>query len=151
MTIRLLNAVVIGLLIFTGCSKDKNDNSKSKTELIIGDWKTIKVEVSPAYDYDGDGIVDIDLFTVWEDCLKDDYTSMKPDGIYEVNRGATKCYPTEKQVDIGAWALVNNNTLIVDGRDQAEILQLDNTTLKLKVVENEAGADRTKIITSVRK
>lgn len=42
MTIRLLNAIIIGLLVFTGCSKDKKDNSKSRSELITGDWQTIK-------------------------------------------------------------------------------------------------------------
>lgn len=152
MTIRLLNAVVIGLLVFTGCSKDKKDNAKSRSELIIGDWQTIKVEVSPAYDYDGDGKVDSDLFIVSADCNKDDYTSIKPNAIYELNRGVIKCFPTQQQVDLGTWVLVNNdNTLIIDGSDQAEILQLDNTTLKLKAVENDNGTARTLISTSIRK
>jgi hypothetical protein len=152
MTIRLLNVIIIGLLVFTGCSKDKKDSSQSRSEIITGDWQTIKIEISPAYDYDGDGTVDNDLFAVWEDCLKDDYTTIKPNGIYEANSGVIKCYPTEKQVYVGTWALVNNdNTIMLDGSDQAEILLLDNTTLKLRTVENEAGADRTKIITLVRK
>lgn len=142
--------VLIAAAIYA-CSKD-DGKTESKSDLIIGEWKTIKVEVSPAYDYDGDGISDSDIFPVWEDCNKDDYTSIKPNAVYEVNRGSIKCFSSQPQVDIGTWALANNdNTLVIDGQDQFEILQLDNTTLKVKFVENDNGTTRTSISTSIRK
>lgn len=146
----LFFSLLIAILVLS-CSKD-SENGKSRSELIIGDWQVIKLEASPGYDYDGDGTADTDILQVWEDCNKDDYTSIKANSVYEVNRGTVKCFPSQQQLDIGSWQLAGDDKiLVIDGTEQFEILQLDETTLKVKYTESINGTSITSVSTSTRK
>ena len=124
--------------LFLALSSCKKDKDPSKNEMLTsGKWKVISSSISPPIDWDGDGDLDNDLYSLMDACDKDNYTVFRPDGTIEENQGPTKCDPLDPQTDILIWSLKNNDTiLVVDGEDYT-IEQLDETTLRLKL--SDAG------------
>jgi hypothetical protein len=151
-TMRALLLLTISVLMFR-CSDDDNDNDVKTSDLIQGSWQVTADLVSPPIDL-GTGPIS-DLYAAMDDCDKDDLYIIKANGIGEFNEGPTKCDPGDPQTAPFTWALTNNdkNLVITEalGTLTFEIVQLNNTTLKMVIKENILGTDYTETITYTRK
>jgi hypothetical protein len=80
-----------------GCTKEK-----SRTEqLTAGPWRLESIEVSPAYDIDGDG--DLDTNEPLDSCDLDDEMVFSADGSFFVDY-RTLCLPGDPDTVTGIWA-----------------------------------------------
>ena len=134
-TIVVFFFVVANML--SSCKKNKsNDNgdAKTKTELLTtGPWKYASCVVGPAYDYYGNGNPVTDIYSIMLPCEKDDFEVYKTNGIWEYNEGPTKCDPANPQiVYMEPWSFTSNETKVIVGGVECIILELTETTLKLR-------------------
>jgi Lipocalin-like domain len=127
----LLTSIIIMVVLFA-CKKE--DHPKTKSELLTtGEWKMTSFTVSPPVDLDGDGIVDSDIYSTYDACLKDDYYVFKNNGTMDINEGSTKCNPSDSQVETVNWAFVNGEKEIdIDG-DRSTIVELTSTRFHITV------------------
>jgi len=134
--------VITGATSILSCNKDDDDNNttKTKTELLTaGTWKYTACVISPAYDYYGDGVMATDLFAIFKPCEKDDFEVYKTDGTWEYNEGPTKCDPSYPQAFSEPWSFTANETKLLVGTDEIEILELTATKLKVRYSFEDAG------------
>lgn len=134
----------------SSCKKDKGDNSsgKTKTELLTsGTWKIKAFSSNPAYDWDGDGDTETDIFGAMDGCEKDGYYTFKSNGTFEVNEGATKCEADDNQTETGNWNFIADETKINFDGEEYTLLELTGSTLKIKDVYTDDGVDYTDEIT----
>lgn len=117
------------VIVIAACSKN-NDKPKSKTELLtIGTWKLMAATFHG--DSDGNGsIEDVDLFSIFPDCAKDDVTTYYPDGDALNEEGPTRCDPTIPETYEFNWEFKENETKLNTGGKDFIILELTSTTLK---------------------
>lgn len=145
---RLLSLVVFSLLLMQ-CKKDEAP-PKTPSELMLGSWGLTAQTISPGFDF-GNGIVVTDVFAILEACDKDDITIFKTNSEGEFNEGPSKCDPQYDQVTPFIWTLRSNNTILsIDGED-FNIIQLDNTTLKITYTLVDSGVTYTQTITFTKK
>lgn len=118
--IRFSLIAITALIVLSSCKKD----DKSNTELLTaGSWKLVsemeKVD-------NGNWVENIGSYSA---CELDDYIIFKTNNTYEFNEGATKCDPTDPQIETGIWAFgANEATLSVDG-NPADLNELSSSTL----------------------
>jgi hypothetical protein len=101
-----------------------------------GDWKMIAHTVEPAYDYDGDGDLDTDIFSLMDDCEKDNSFLFKRNGSLEINEGPAKCDQADPQVYLIDWEFQNDEKEILILWEEFEIDELTNSRMKLRQVFN---------------
>src|SRR4051812_20106422 len=109
MQTKLFSTLIIAaaVMFISGCSKD--DKSPSRTEILTtGKWKISAINMTPPTDYDGDGIVDSDVYAYLETCDKDDYFIFMKDGKLEFNEGIMKCDPLDPQTRTDSWSFLND-------------------------------------------
>ena len=138
--------VIAGVTSVLSCNKDEdnNGNAKTKTELLTtGTWKYTACNISPAYDYYGDGVLATNLFAILKSCEKDDFETYKANGTWEYNEGPTKCDPSYPQVFSEPWSFTSNETKLLVGTVEHTILELTATTLKLRYSVEDAGVTYT--------
>ena len=138
--------LLIGGLAFVSCDKDSNTNTaRTKTELLTaGNWIYTACVVSPGYDYYGNGNPVTDIFAIMEPCEKDDYEPFKTNGIWEYNEGPTKCDATSPQIVYSEpWRFTADETKVIVGTVECTILELTETTLKLRYSFVDAGVTYT--------
>lgn len=101
-----LIAVLLSGLLFTGCSKDDDDDKQSKTELLTSStWKFSNAGI----DADNNGTIDSPLPDgTLDDCSKDDTFVFNTGGTGTADEGPTKCDPSDPQSVNFGWALSNN-------------------------------------------
>lgn len=136
------------MLAFFSCNKDSDNNAnttKTKTELLTtGTWKYTACIVSPALDYYGTGNPVTDIFAIMQACEKDDFEVYKTNGIWEYNEGPTKCDPGNPQVVYSEpWSFAANETKVIVGGVECTILELTETTLKLRYSFVDSGVTYT--------
>jgi hypothetical protein len=140
-SIRLLLCMSVAITALS-CKKDKDNTTTTKTQtelLTTSVWKYTAAIISPAYDYYGDGQPVTDIFSIMKSCEKDDYEVYNTSGIWEYNEGLTKCDSSYDQVFHEPWHFAENETKLIIGGVECEILQLDATTLKLRYSFEDAG------------
>lgn len=125
----ILAASILSLVV--SCKKDKDP---TRTEMLTnGKWKLTAQTISPAFDWDGDGDVDTDLYLIMDACTKDDYAVFRTDGTVEENEGASKCDASDPQSEILPWSLKNNDMILhLDGEDFT-IEEMNESTMRLKI------------------
>lgn len=144
----LLWSLVAMAILSCNKNKDATTTSKTKTELLTaGTWKFTAAVITPAYDYYGDGNSVTDIFSIMKPCEKDDYEIYKTNGIWEYHEGPTTCYPANPQEFSDSWHFANNETKLFVGVDEITILELTETTLKVRYTFEDAGITYTEIDT----
>jgi hypothetical protein len=144
--ITVLLLLMISAITALSCNKDKDTNAtKTKTELLTtGTWKYTACIVSPAYDYYGNGNPVTDIFAIMEACEKDDFEIFKTNGIWEYDNGPTKCDALDPQIIYSEpWIFTANETKVTVGTIECTILELTETTLKLRYTFSDAGVTYT--------
>jgi Lipocalin-like domain len=143
-------------LTFTGCKKDKDDPAPttSKAEILTQSgrkWKitadVTEVKVGAA------ATVTTDEFANYAACEKDDYLIFRSDKSLTADPGTIKCSPSDA-AETGVWDFNSDQTRLTVGVSgsaltlQADIVQLDNSTLKLRTTDNSTpGTVETNTIT----
>jgi hypothetical protein len=114
--------------MLTACENDKSAGpTGGKTGLLTGaKWKISAHTITPGVDEDGDGVLTTNLFSSEGSCTQDDVTQYSANGKWSVDEGATKCDPSDPQVETGTWKLDAADSLTM-------ISDLDDVTLKGKV------------------
>lgn len=127
-TKRMISLIAM-IIVIVACSKN-NDKPKSKTELLTdGSWK-LKAALYHG-DSDGNGsIEDVDLFSTFPNCVKDDVTTYYPDGDALIEEGPTRCDPAIPETFEFNWAFKANETMINTGGEDYIIVELTSSTLK---------------------
>jgi hypothetical protein len=94
------------VLILGACGKDNGTGpSDGKSALLTGaKWKMSAHTVTPGVDEHLDGTLVTNLFSS-EGCSEDDVTQYLPNGKWSVDEGASKCDPSDPQVETGTWKL----------------------------------------------
>jgi len=141
------------VLFSTACKKDKDEDEqqKTKSELLVGNWMLTSDAYNPGYDFTGSGTLVTEGYPFYESCEKDDVVTFKTGGTGEFSEGATKCDPNANQTEPFTWALTNNdNTLVIQGQ-QFNLVQVDNSTLKVSSAFTESGVNYTNTLTFTRK
>ena len=141
---------LIAMVGIVSCKKDRDDiGSKTKTELLTtGTWKYTSCIISPAYDYYGNGNAVTDIFAIMQPCEKDDFEEFHTNGIWEYNEGPTKCDPSNPQIIYSEpWSFTANETKVIVGGVECTILELTETTLKLRYSFEDAGVTYTEVDT----
>lgn len=135
----LLLALTMAFTI-SSCSNDDDDNSTpannnpgnnspTKTEILTGrTWKITGATI------DGQ-----DIFGIFDDCDKDNIYQWKTNGDYVVDEGATKCDPSDPQIETqSTWKFTDNETKIEYDGDSYTIKELTVTKLVLEgMVQNQ--------------
>jgi hypothetical protein len=130
----------------------QKEDEKTRAELIIGNWVAVSDTYSPAYDYDGDGTLETEAYPLWDACDKDDVFSYKSNGVGELNMGVNKCTVDEPQSIPFEYVLKDNSTILfIMDFDDFNIEQLDESTLRLRMMFEEEGVVYTSRITFTRK
>jgi len=103
-----------GLVMFAACSK-KNDPAPLTPEQLIvtpKGWVITAITVNPAVRFpDAPPITDV--FASQEPCQKDNITFFTSDLKYKTDEGASKCDPSDTQIqDQGTWSFNPAKTII---------------------------------------
>jgi hypothetical protein len=88
--------------------------------------------LTPPYDLDGDGTPDADAYATFEPCEKDNFFVFKKDGTLETNQGASKCSPSDPQIETGTWSFSNNETEITIDGILCTIQELTSSNFRVK-------------------
>lgn len=134
--ILLFAFVLTSLLTFNSCSSD--DNSPSTSGNIVGKWEYYKEgEIVNGNEY-------LDLYVHSAGCTKD-YSEFKSDGTFVDYYYNDVC---SLNTDSGTYSKVGDILTRDDGFDaqQYTILQLDNSTLKVKFTYTDAGETFTSVL-----
>jgi hypothetical protein len=122
--------LVLTLIYFVSCTKDDDKQSPNPNLLTSGKWYVESILYDPPIDFLNNGVFVTDVFPFYEPCEKDDFFEFVLPSTLHVNRGATKCWPTEDQIDYGTWKLLNNDSQ-VEISDGIETVLFDLTGNKL--------------------
>lgn len=141
--IKLISLLLLAFaaLVVLSCKKNKDTaTTKTRTELLTtGTWKYTASVITPAYDYYGDGNAVTDIFSIMKPCEKDDYEIYKADGIWQYKEGATMCDPSDPQEFSDSWRFAANEKKLFVGSVEHTILELTQTTLKLRYTIKEGN------------
>jgi hypothetical protein len=117
-------------LSFSSCKKD--EVKKSRSELIIGNWLLSSDLYNPAYDADGNGTTETEIFPLYSACAKDDFLTFNTGGTGAFDQGPLMCQGgSPEQRTPFTWSLYNNDHSLVLGGTSYAVLELSETTLKI--------------------
>lgn len=148
----ILSACALSLLFATSCKKDNDSNpsngggnSSRKTTLTSGKWKMIASTTT--YSVAGQTF-NVDLYAMLQSCTTDNLFFFNSDGTATQDEGATKCNASAPQTSAaGNWSLGDNDTKLIGSFSgtniTADILELSNTSMKLRYVTNYTGIPAT--------
>lgn len=123
--------LILLLVIFGSCKKSTDTQEPDYTEqnkaLLVGKWAYSVRTVSPAYDWDGNGTAETNVFAVMSDCQKGFFIEYKSAG------GIIKQDCTQPNKSI-TWELQDNGKLIkyvIAGvaHGSENIVSINSTTL----------------------
>lgn len=138
--------MVLLSLFVGGCKKEETTVPKSKTELLCAHyWKVVSLTVNPPLDIDGTPVSD--LLSIMDDCNKDDLVKYNTDKTLIYDEGATKCDPASPQTSSGTWSFNSDETILTEDDEDLSLIELNESTLKLKIVQTIAEVDYTYTIT----
>ncbi len=78
---------------------------------------------------------EVETFTTFPDCQKDDLLTFISDGTYTVSEGTLSCNPSTS--DNGTWSIIGNN-LVIDG-ETSEVLNFSCSGFKVKTTDTTTG------------
>jgi len=129
---KLKNGLILIAFIaiaFTACKDDEDKttpSTKTKMELLTsGSWIPTDLLTNDTSFYD--------LIPV---CSRDDFYTFSSNGTYITNEGALKCDPNDPQTSSDNWSFNSNQTKIIIDGDQADILELTETVMRLKSMDS---------------
>ena len=125
-------AFIIMIAIFS-CKKEDTKPVTKSDFLTSGTWAVTDV----VSDDDGDGTYETHDFPDFEACYRDNIYTFHSDGKWEMNEGASKCDPGDPQSDTALWQLINNEKDIILGVDTYSIVELSETTLRVKLMYDD--------------
>lgn len=145
--------VLLAAVLFTSCQKEVEyaleddvveeptpNNPPNTAALLIGVWKMTANTVTPAIDYDGNGIKETNVFPVMPACEKDGTISFTTDMKVTEDEGPAKCDEDDPQAVTTNWSLsVDNKVLTLEGDGTREIVSITATTLILKIKFSDFG------------
>ena len=98
------------LTIFTtSCNKDADvdDVVKTNAELVIGQWKTQAITITPAIP-----VIGADWFATLKECQKDDILIFEANDVFKLDNGTEKCDATSEQTTVGEYTLNAEETIM---------------------------------------
>ena len=104
-------------LLFSGCKRvtvEANDNPQGYADSqVVGIWKITEILSDKAYDWDGNGTKEKDVFATYSDCEKNMLYQFIQDktGIYQLNCNTTKN---------GTWLILNTLYLVWTAEGSAQ-------------------------------
>jgi hypothetical protein len=125
----------LAFLTISSCKKEdeKTTPAKTKTELLTSKpWKSTALTINPGLSIGGTIITD--FFAQLPSCSKDDTDKYNAGGTGVNDEGATKCDPTDPQSTPFTWVFNPSETILTRGGESQNIIQLDETTLKVTTV-----------------
>ena len=144
-----LIAIALGLTI-ASCKKNTDETPtpavvQTKTQLLTAkNWKITAETISPAYDWNGNGVLVTDIFAQMTPCEKDNLVIFNVNGTVTYDEGPTKCVETDPQTTYGTWAFNPLETIItLDSTNFYNLEILNSTTLKMNTVFQISGVDYT--------
>ena len=128
--------VLMMIVLMISCKKD----DPSKTELLTGkNWITTGMTIDPPIDLFGIQISDI--YSLMDECSKDNYYRFETDGTWVVDDGATKCDSADVQTITGIWFFSSDETeitCIVEGDTVTQTIdQISDSKIVTKISEME--------------
>ncbi len=136
-------ALVATLILSASCKKDK------KEDLLTGSWAYTGININPGIPNPNGGSPITDIFSLSEPCEKDNVLTLKSNGTYQIDEGATKCDPNAPTVsESGKWVLNADETTISvtpanDKPYEFKIVQLTKNNMKLSQSELYNGVNYT--------
>ena len=129
---KIISLSLLVSLLFVSCKKDTPAVvcTLSSTS-ILGSYKTTSV----LYKADA-ATAEVDLFTGYPDCQKDDLLTFVTGGLYASTEGATACTPANNSN--GTWTL-SGSTIILDGTDDASVSDFSCSGFKVKITDALTG------------
>ena len=115
------------LIALNACKKDDAKPASKADLLTSGTWRL----TAAVTDMDGDGTFETDEYTAFGTCFTDNIWTFNSNNSIAVDEGATKCDPSDPQVQTGSWQLTNNQTNLSFEGETYVIQQLDANTLIL--------------------
>lgn len=92
----MIKYILILAVFFCSCKKNdtptKTDYTSQNSALLIGTWKLTGSAISPAYDVDGDGIIETDRFSKLESCNQEFYERYISGGNGQVKQNCNQVY-----------------------------------------------------------
>jgi hypothetical protein len=119
----------IVLMAMNACKKDDAKPQSKSDMLTSGTWKL----TAAVTDQDGDGTFETNEYDGFDACFTDNVWSFNTNGSAVVDEGATKCDPSDPQVQTDSWQLTNSETNLSFAGDTYLVEQLDANTLILKL------------------
>lgn len=138
------------IIILIGCTKESEKPiEKSKTDLLTQEkWYYKAATVNPAFDWFNTGTKITDIYAQPQaTCVIDNILTFYKDGRFEEDNGVIKCIASVPQIQKDFWYFTNQEKDIVIEGSQANIVQLDATTLILKRVEVRSSISYTTLFT----
>lgn len=115
-----------GLCILFSACEDNNPTAPTKTNFDIitsHKWTLTSWTVDPALN----GLTD--LFADLAPCQKDDIQTFNKNGVIEIDRGATKCFSGESQIDTSTRWKIQGNLVIQEFRISSTQILTDTCEL----------------------
>jgi len=138
----IMVALLTLILGFSSCEKDK-DAEPNKSDIIVGkNWKMSAATISGQ-----------DVFmSFYDECERDNIVTFNKDGKYKEVEGTTKCNSSDPDTyEEGTWSISGDKlTFRMSGSAasfEADIVQLDNKTLKYSIVDPIFGSGQVYINT----
>ena len=126
---KMKSLILTLVLASVAFSCKKSDPAVDPKVAIIGKWRITASSLVL-------GGVTLDVFAQTPACEKDNYTEFRNPNIAIEDEGATKCNASDpQQVRSGTWVLNADNTLLTLDGDAATVLELNNSTLRLRVTD----------------
>ena len=129
------------------CKKESVSESKPKTKtelLTTASWKKTGLTATPAYDWYGDGNYATDILSVLKVCDSDNFDTYKSNGTGDTDEGPARCDQSDPQAWPFVWEFADNETkLVLDYFVEYDLVELTETTLKLRTTFEENGVTYT--------
>ena len=115
--VKYLQIYFLLFLLFSGCKRvtvEANDNPQGYADSqVVGTWKITEILSDKAYDWDGNGTKEKDVFATYSDCEKNMLYQFIQDktGIYQLNCNTTKN---------GTWLILNTLYLVWTAEGSAQ-------------------------------
>ncbi len=140
--LNFLSTLLLALIMAGAVSCKKKKSDPSPQERILGKWKiTAFTAVSSA----NPGII-VDYYAIMDNCAKDNFYEYRSGGVLIEDEGPTKCSSSDPQQTTGSYTLsADGKTLTWTQASESitfEVLELSNTTKKLKSTENDDSGNQ---------
>lgn len=147
-TLKLTAIIILGLVI-ASCSKEETKTTTTntdKTALLCG-----KAYSVTAFTLQIGGGTPMDYYAQMESCEKDNTLTFNTNGTTLEDEGATKCDPDDPQTVPGTWSFNADKTKITYDGEEASIITLDGTTLKVQATTTDSTFGEIKAVITYTK